>query len=81
MLPNRIGQVNVRANFDAAVELKVRKGERVGIGQALVTLEGDKEIEQLAARSPAVVVEVHVKEGDEVPKGTLLLVLQEDPPN
>ena len=61
------------------VELLVRPGDTVYRGQGLVIIEGDREVERLSARKRAVVVEVKVKEGEEVAEGALLLVLRELP--
>lgn len=79
MLPNRNHQVRVRANFAGEVELLVAVGERVYPGQALVVVEGEREIERLSTRSPGSVAEVHVRDGEEVAQGALLLVVQEMP--
>ncbi len=79
MLANRNNQVRVRANFDGEVELLVSVGERVHAGQALVVVEGDGEVERLASRNPGSVAEVHVRDGEEVRRGALLLVVQEVP--
>jgi multidrug resistance efflux pump len=77
MLPNRNNEVRVRASFDGEVELLVRPGERVYPGQALAVVEGEREVERLASRSPGSVTEVHVRTGQEVRQGALLLVIQE----
>ena len=79
MLPNRNNQVRVRANFDGEVEVLVTLGERIYAGQALVVIEGEREIERLATRNAGSVAEIHVRDGDEVRQGTLLLVVQEMP--
>jgi acetyl/propionyl-CoA carboxylase alpha subunit len=81
MLPNRQNQVRVRANFDGEVELLVGLGERIAAGQALVIIEGEGQLERLAARNGATVAEVLVRSGTEVKQGTLLLTLQEDLPS
>ena len=79
MLPNRNNEVRVRASFDGEVELLVRAGERVYAGQALAVVEGDREVERLASRTPGSVTEVLVRTGQEVRQGALLLVIQEIP--
>ncbi len=79
MLPNRNNQVRVRANFDGEVELLVSLGERIHAGQALVVIEGDKEIERLASRNPGAITEIHVRTGEDVRQGALLVVVQEIP--
>jgi biotin carboxyl carrier protein len=81
MLPDRKSQVRVRANFEGTVEILVRVGQRVASGQALVIIEGDKEIERLSARNTSTVIAVHAKTGEDVAKAALLLELQEDPPD
>jgi biotin carboxyl carrier protein len=78
MLPNRQNQVRVRANFDGEVELLVGLGERVLAGQALVVIEGTGQLERLSTRNPGTVAEVHIRSGDEVAQGALLLVVQEE---
>ncbi len=77
MLPDRRRQVRVRSNFEGEVELLVSVGDRVERGTALVVVEGDSEIETLSARGPAVVTEINVEDGVEVPAAQLLVVLQE----
>lgn len=78
MLPDRKRQVRVRANAAGDVELRVKPGDRVERGTALVVVEGDDQIETLSARADAVVLSVHVEDGAEVEAATLLVVLQED---
>ncbi len=79
MLPNRQLEVRVRANFDGEVEVLVKLGARVLPGQGLVVVEADRELEKLSARNPGRVIEVHARTGQDVQKGALLLVIQEDP--
>lgn len=81
MLPNRQNQVRVRSNFAGEVEVLVRIGERVHAGQGLLIVEGEGELERLAARNPGTVTEVNVRSGAEVEKGALLVVIQEDAPS
>jgi acetyl/propionyl-CoA carboxylase alpha subunit len=78
MLPDRKRQVRVRANFAGDVELRVKPGDRVERGTALVVVEGEEQIETLSARGDAVVLSVHVEDEDEVAAAALLVVLQED---
>jgi biotin carboxyl carrier protein len=66
----------VRARFAGEVEVLVTVGQAVPAGIGLVVVEGDKEIERLAARSPTVVTAVHVKTGEAVVEGQLLLTLR-----
>lgn len=77
MFADKVGQVRVRANFAGAVELLVHAGDQVERGQGLVVVEGDRELERLAARARARVVEVCVEDGAEVEAAALLLILQE----
>lgn len=79
MIPVR-GQVRVRASFDGEVEVKVTVGQRVYTGCGLVVIEGEREIETLSARNAGSVREILVRDGAEVKKGDLLVVLDEDPP-
>lgn len=78
MIPDRNRQVRVRASFAGDVELKVRRGQRVYASQTLVVVEGDRQLEELSARNPGVVLELLVPDGATVPEGALLLILQED---
>ena len=80
MLPLRDGQVRVRANFDGEVEVLVRAGQRIDVGQVICIIEGEHEIERLCARNPSIVVEVLERTGTDVAKGALLAVLKEDGP-
>ncbi len=74
-----MGQVRVRANFSGSVEYRVRPGESVWAGRALLVVEGEREVETLSARNAGVIRELCVAEGAEVEKGALLLVLDETP--
>jgi biotin carboxyl carrier protein len=67
--------LEVKARFAGEVEVLVRAGERVAAGLGLVIIEGDKEIERLAAMKPATVTTVFVKTGDQVVEGQILLRL------
>jgi biotin carboxyl carrier protein len=80
MLPHRDGQVRVRASFDGEVEVVVRVGQRLDVGQVICVVEGQHEIERLCARNPAIVTEVLETSGTDVAKGALLVVLREDGP-
>jgi pyruvate carboxylase len=80
MLPDKNQLVRVRSSFPGEVELKVRVGDRVEHGQALVVVEGDVQIETLSARHPGTVVELCVAEGQAVDNQQLLVVLRQDPP-
>lgn len=77
MLPDRNNQVRVRANFAGEVEVLVHVGDSVHAGQGLVVVEGDKELERLSTRNAGRVVEVHVRSGQEVAQGALLVVIEE----
>lgn len=58
------------------VEVLVKAGDTVSIEQGLVTLEGDKASMELPSVAAGVVQEVHVKVGDKVSEGTLVVTLQ-----
>jgi pyruvate carboxylase len=77
MLPDRKRQVRVHANFAGAVEVKVRPGQTVYRGMALVVVEGDKQIEILSALASGTVISVEVEDGAEVAAAALLVVLQQ----
>jgi biotin carboxyl carrier protein len=77
VLPDRNNQVRVRANFPGEVEVLVHVGDAIHAGQALVVVEGDKELERLSARNAGRVVEVLVRSGQDVAQGALLVVLEE----
>ncbi len=74
--PTEEGHLRVVANVEGEVEVRVRPGQQVYGGQVLAVVEGDKQLESLASRSDAEVVEVLVSTGDEVTRGTLLLTVR-----
>ena len=74
--PTAEGHLRVVANVEGEVEVRVRPGQKVYGGQVLAVVEGDKQLESLASRSDAEVVEVLVSTGDEVTRGTLLLTVR-----
>jgi pyruvate/2-oxoglutarate dehydrogenase complex dihydrolipoamide acyltransferase (E2) component len=80
LIPDRQGQVRVRASFAGSVEYRVRVGESVWAGRALLVVEGDRAVETLSARNAGVIRELCVPEGTEVEKGALLLVMDETAP-
>ncbi len=57
------------------IEVLVKPGDSVGVEDPLVTLESDKATMDVPAPAAGKVVEVHVKVGDRVSQGTLVLVL------
>jgi len=77
MLPDREGQVRVRANVAGEVEIRASVGERIVFGQILAIVEGDQEIESLSVRKTSEVLEILIEDGAEVPAGTTLMVVRE----
>jgi len=77
VIPDRQGFVRVRASFPGSVDLRVRVGEAVYPGRALVIVEGAREVETLSARNPGYVREILVEDGVDVAEGTLLLIVEE----
>jgi dihydrolipoamide dehydrogenase len=57
------------------IEVLVKPGDSVGVEDPLVTLESDKATMDVPSPAAGKVVEVHVKVGDRVSQGTLVLVL------
>ncbi len=57
------------------IEVFVKPGDMVNVEDSLATLESDKATMDVPAPAAGVVKEVHVKVGDKVSEGTLLLVL------
>ena len=80
MIADRQGQVRVRAGFNGTIEFRVKPGDRVYPGRALVVVEGEREVETFSARNPGTVMELCAPDGSDVEKGALLVVLDEDPP-
>ena len=74
--PTDEGHVPVNANVEGEVEIRVRVGQQVYGGQVLAVVEGDSQLESLASRSDAEVVEILVTTGTEVSNGTLLMTLR-----
>ena len=77
MLPDREGQVRVRANVAGEVEIRAEVGQVIVFGQILAIVEGEQEIESLSVRKTSEVLEILVEDGSEVPAGTTLMVVQE----
>ena len=77
MLPNRDGQVRIRANVAGEVEIRASVGALIVSGQILAIVEGDQEIESLSVRKTSKVLEILIEDGSEVPAGTTLMVVQE----
>jgi biotin carboxyl carrier protein len=77
MLPDRDGQVRIRANVAGAVEIRASVGQVIVFGQILAIVEGDQEIESLSVRHTSEVLEILVADGAEVPAGTTLMVVRE----
>ena len=79
MLPDREGLVRVRANIAGEVEIRTHIGDTVVPRQLMVIIEGDEQIESLSVRKTSVVVSILVKDGTEVPAGTIVMVVREIP--
>ena len=77
MLPDREGQVRVRANVAGEVEIRAEVGQVIVFGQILAIVEGEQEIESLSVRKTSEVLEILVEDGSEVPAGTTLMVVKE----
>jgi len=58
------------------IEILVSPGDHVGLDEPLLTLESDKATMDVPAPFAGVVRELHVKVGDRVSQGTLLLALE-----
>ena len=73
-------QVNVPdiGDFDevAVIELLVNVGDKVRAEQSLITVESDKASMEIPSSHAGVVKEVHVKLGDKVKQGSLILLLE-----
>ena len=64
----------------AVIEVHVRPGDQLVAEQPLITLESDKAAMEVPATGPGRVVEVLVKAGDRVSKGTRILRIEVDAP-
>ncbi|KKB61236.1 dihydrolipoamide acetyltransferase [Robbsia andropogonis] len=62
------------------IEIGVKVGDRVEAEQSLVTLESDKATMDVPSPAAGTVKAIHVKVGDEVAEGTLIVVLAGDAP-
>jgi pyruvate dehydrogenase E2 component (dihydrolipoamide acetyltransferase) len=58
------------------IDVMVKAGDRIGVEDALVTLESDKAIMDVPAPQAGVIKEVKVKVGDKVSEGTLIVVIE-----
>ncbi len=58
------------------VDVMARSGERVGVEDALITLETDKASMDVPATVTGVIERIHVKKGDRVSKGTLIATVR-----
>lgn len=81
MFTDAKGQIRVRASFAGEVEICVRAGERIHAGHRLAVIEGERQMETVRARAPALVTKLCVADGAEVEDAALLMVLQELQPN
>ncbi len=66
-------------NIDV-IEVLVQPGDKVELEQTLAVLETDKATMDLPASAAGVVEEVHIKVGDKVGEGTLVVTLNSDEP-
>lgn len=76
MIPNKLNQVRVSANFDGEVELCCRVGQIVEAGFCLVEVEGAGQIERLCAKQRSRVVELCVEQDAVVKKFDALVVVE-----
>src|SRR5271166_3314809 len=58
------------------IDVMVKAGDRIGVEDALVTLESDKAIMDVPAPQAGVIKEAKVKVGDKVSQGTLIVVIE-----
>ena len=58
------------------LDLRVKAGDRVSVGDMLLVLEAMKMEHPMRATEDGVVIEVRVAQGDQVEAGTLLLVVE-----
>ncbi len=58
------------------IDVMVKAGDRIGVEDALVTLESDKAIMDVPAPQAGVIKEVKVKVGDKVSQGTLIVIIE-----
>ncbi len=58
------------------IDVMVKAGDRIGVEDALVTLESDKAIMDVPAPRAGVIKEVKVKVGDKVSEGSLIVVIE-----
>ncbi len=59
------------------IEVLVNEGDRVEVEQSLITLESDKASMEVPSSHAGVVKKMHVKVGDKVREGTVILELEE----
>src|ERR1019366_10517132 len=60
------------------IEVLVKPGDTVKVEQSLVTVESDKASMEIPSSAAGVVKEMHVKLGDKISEGSLLLVLDSE---
>jgi pyruvate dehydrogenase E2 component (dihydrolipoamide acetyltransferase) len=60
------------------IEVLVKPGDSVKVEQSLVTVESDKASMEIPSSAAGVVKEMHVKLGDKISEGSLLLVLDSE---
>ena len=58
------------------VEYKVKKGDEVKVGDALVVVEAMKMMNSLESKVNGIVTEIKLESGDSVGKGDVLLVIE-----
>jgi dihydrolipoamide dehydrogenase len=62
------------------IEIHVAPGDTVALDDSLVTLESDKATMDIPAPAAGVVAQLHVKLGDRVSEGSVLLIMEGAPP-
>lgn len=60
------------------IEILVKKGDTVNVDDSLITLEGDKASMDVPSPVAGVIDEIHVKVGDKVSEGSLILTMSVD---
>ncbi|MCB1142265.1 MAG: dihydrolipoyl dehydrogenase [Leptospiraceae bacterium] len=63
------------------IDILVKVGDTIAIEQALITLESDKASMEVPSSVAGVVKEIHVKLGDKVSKGSLIVRVEESAPS
>lgn len=73
----RLERLGPDLDFATVIRWLKAEGDAVAAGEPILEVEGEKAIEEIAAPVAGVLVQLVAAEGDELPVGALLAVIEE----